>query len=467
MSKINKENLGFLGLDYEIRLIAQFLIDKKFSNNIMDIINPNYFSDEKLRLIVREIKDAFEVHQTIPDIDSLQARLMLTCDNVYTKEFLITQIELIKNVNFNDTTWVQETAMKFCKQQELKKSLFLMQNIVDKGDLNAYDDCEEILKKALTIGQSKDDAENVCDGGEEILADDFRKPIPTTIIGLDEIMNGGLAKTELGIILAPLGTGKTTASTKIANGAKETGYNVLQIFFEDSIKVIKRKHLSCWSGYELNDLSNHKEELLALLEEKSTIGGKLLLKKFSSIGTTVPVIKNYIRKLATTGFIPDLIIIDYIDCVAPSKNYDDINVGEGNTMREIESMIFELDVACWVCCQSNRSGIRSEVVQSDQMGGSIKKAQIGHFILSLARTDEQKDSGHANIGILKSRFGRDGIVLNDCIFNNATVQIEVTDQSGGKTFLQTKENKELKNQERIKEALAKVQSLKQNKNNNE
>ena len=162
MSKINKENLGFLGLDYEIRLIAQLLTDRKFSNNIMDIINPNYFSDEKLRLIVREIKDAFEVHQVIPDLDSLQARLMLSCDNVYTKEFLITQLDLIKNVNLNDTIWVQETAMKFCKQQELKKSLVLMQNIVDKGDLDSYDECHEILQKSLSIGNHKDEGESAC-----------------------------------------------------------------------------------------------------------------------------------------------------------------------------------------------------------------------------------------------------------------------------------------------------------------
>jgi replicative DNA helicase len=460
MSKIDKQNLGFLGLDYEIRLIAQFLTDRKFANNIMDIINPNYFSDEKLRLIVREIKDAFEVHQVIPDIDSLQARLMLSCDNVYTKEFLITQLNLIKDVNLNDTIWVQETAMKFCKQQELKKSLALMQNIVEKGDLNAYDDCHEILQKSLSIGNNKDDGEDVCVGVEKALADDFRKPIPTGIIGLDEIMNGGLSKGELGIILAPFGVGKTTIITKIANSAKNLGYNVIQIFFEDKVDIIKRKHYSCWSGIELNDLSNHKEELVNLIEEKSNSGGKLHLKRFPSDGTTIPIIRNYVRKLISSGFNPDLILLDYIDCVEPSKKVDDVNVGEGNVMRQFETMLNELDLAGWTAIQGNRGSIKSVVVDSDQMGGSIKKGQIGHFLMSIARSFEQKALKLATLAILKSRFGDDGIVLEDCIFNNATMDIVVTDQNGGKSFLQTKEEKEIKNQERIKMALEKAQALK-------
>lgn len=466
MSKINKEDLGFLGLDYEIRLIAQFLTDNKFANNIMDIINPNYFSDENLRLIVREIKDAHEVHQVIPDIESLRSRLMVSIDNEFTRAFAITQLDKVREANLNDTIWVQDTAMKFCKQQELKKSVAEIQKIIDKGDLNAYNDCEEILKKALSIGDNKDDGESVFDSLEDVLSDDFRKPIPTGIKGFDELMNGGLARTELAIILAPFGVGKTTMITKIANSAKDLGYNVLQIFFEDNVKVIKRKHIACWSGYELNDLSNHRDELRELLTRKKTEKGFLKLKKFPSDGTTIPIIRNYIRKQISMGFKPDLVLVDYIDCVEPSKRFDDVNVGEGNVMRQFETMLDELDIAGWTAVQGNRSSIKAEVVESDQMGGSIKKAQIGHFIVSVARSNEQKDSGHANLAILKSRFGKDGIILNDCIFDNSRVQIEIVDQDGGRTFLQSKQDKAEADQKRVVEALNRVQQAKENNNNN-
>lgn len=465
MSKIDKENLGFLGIDYEVRLIAQFLTDNKFANNIMDIINPNYFSDENLRLIVREIKNAHEIHQVIPDIESLRSRLMTSIDNEFTRSFAITQLDNIRVANLNDTIWIQETAMKFCKQQELKKSVFEIQKIIDKGDLNAYDDCEDILKKALSIGDNKDDGESVFDGIGEVLADDFRKPIPTGIKGFDELMNGGLAKTELAIILAPFGVGKTTMITKIANSAKDLGYNVLQIFFEDNVKVIKRKHIACWSGYELNDLANHRDELVEMLHTKKAEAGHLKLKKFASDGVTIPIIRNYIRKEISMGFKPDLVLIDYIDCVQPSKRYDDVNAGEGSVMRQFETMLAELDIAGWTAVQGNRSSIKAEVVESDQMGGSIKKAQIGHFLVSIARSNEQKDSGHANLAVLKSRFGKDGFVLNDCIFDNSRVQIEISDQNGPRSFLEGKQDKAESDQKRVIELLAQVKIAKDNNNN--
>jgi hypothetical protein len=52
-------------------------------------------------------------------------------------------------------------------------------------------------------------------------------------------------------------------------------------------------------------------------------------------------------------------------------------------------------------CKGNRSSIGAELVQADQMGGSIK--EIGHFIVSIAKTLDQKN-GTATMAILKSSF---------------------------------------------------------------
>jgi hypothetical protein len=52
-------------------------------------------------------------------------------------------------------------------------------------------------------------------------------------------------------------------------------------------------------------------------------------------------------------------------------------------------MLAELDIAGWTAVQGNRSSIGAELVQADQMGGSIKE-QIGHFIVSIAKTLDQK-----------------------------------------------------------------------------
>lgn len=455
MSNSKREDFGYLGKDFQVRLLFQILTDRKFADSIMDIMNANYFEDEFFRKIAITIKDAYEKHESVPDMDSLEMRLMDSAKDDIQRTFLLRQLKHVKEANSNDSYWVQERALKFCKQQELVKSVKEIQQIIDKGDIDDYDKCEEILKRALEVGDGKDDGIDVFHDLESVLADDFRKPIPTGIRELDEIMDGGLAKGELGVILAPFGVGKTTLITKIANTAKSTpnNLNVLQIFFEDNPKVIQRKHLACWSGENLNDLKYHKEALTNLAIEKGAEKGQLKLKKFPSDGTTIPHIKQYIRKQIAKGFRPDIVLLDYIDCIQSTKHFKDTWDSEGHVMRQFETMLSELDIAGWTAIQGNRQSIGAETVDSTMIGGSIKKGQIGHFILSIAKTLEQKESGHANIAILKSRFGKDGIVFSDAEFDNGRISINIVEDNGGKTLLESKRDRETNSQIRVNNIL--------------
>ena len=462
MGVINKDNLGYLGVDFQYRLIQQILVDRKFGESIIDILKPNYFEDSFLRTASLKIADNYEEYGVIPDVNSLESMILSTVSNDIDKEMYLEQFNKIKNAELNNGLHTQDTAMKFCKQQELKKSVREIEKIIANGDLNDYYQCEEILKKALEVGEAKDDGEDVFDNIESVLDEDFRDPIPTGINGLDSYMDGGLAKGELAVLLAAFGVGKTTFMTKIANHAKNVGKNVLQIFFEDMPKVIKKKHLACWmeGKYTLNDLSDNFDEVTEVANMRKAQPGKIQLKKFPSDGTTIPHIKQYIKKLISQGFKPDILMLDYIDCVQPSKAFDNEYSGEGNVMRQFETMLAELDIAGWTAVQGNRSSINAEVVDSTMIGGSIKKGQIGHFILSVAKDLDQKENGRANMAILKSRFGKDGIEFRDVIFDNGTVQIDMSeDTSQGKTFLESKEVQKIKDQNRVNEALDSLRRL--------
>jgi len=104
---------------------------------------------------------------------------------------------------------------------------------------------------------------------------------------------------------------------------------------------------------------------------------------------------------------------------------------------------------------THNSAINSTVVESDQMGGSIKKGQIAHFILSIAKGLEQKEAGTANIAILKSRFGKDGMVFEDVVFDNGTIQIEMDAKSSNSvTITQAKDNRKSKGLNKAFDAIA-------------
>jgi hypothetical protein len=86
------------------------------------------------------------------------------------------------------------------------------------------------------------------------------------------------------------------------------------------------------------------------------------------------------------------------------------------------------------------------------MGGSIKKAQVGHVIISVAKTLQQKEMNLATIAITKSRIGKDGIIFENCKFDNEMLEID-TDQSV--TFLGMEEQKEERKRDRIKDLMEK------------
>jgi len=153
-------------------------------------------------------------------------------------------------------------------------------------------------------------------------------------------------------------------------------------------------------------------------EIKDSMENKLILKKLPSDTVTMLQIKGQIRKMIADGIKIDMVLLDYIDCVVPDKNLGDEWKSEGSVMRGFESMCHELDLVGWTATQGNRSSISSEVVTTDQMGGSIKKAQVGHVIISVAKSLQQKEMKLATIAITKSRIGDDGVVFENCKFDN-------------------------------------------------
>jgi replicative DNA helicase len=327
------------------------------------------------------------------------------------------------------------------------------QKIITEGDFESYDKVEGLIREALQVGEVEKGQTDVFDNLDTVLDEDYRHPIPMGITGIDKLLKGGLAKGEIGVILAPTGVGKTTVLCKIANTAFNMGYNVLQIFFEDNPKIIQRKHFTMWTGIEPDNLVLHKDVVMSKITEiKETMKNELILKKLASDSMTMNQIKNQVRKIIADGTKIDMILLDYIDCVLPESSAKDEWKAEGSVMRGFEGMCHELNLAGWTATQGNRSSISSEVVTTDQMGGSIKKAQVGHVIITVAKSLQQKEMNLATIAITKSRLGKDGVVFENCKFNNELLEI---DTESSVTFLGFEGQQEERKRDRVKELLEK------------
>jgi hypothetical protein len=87
--------------------------------------------------------------------------------------------------------------------------------------------------------------------------------------------------------------------------------------------------------------------------------------------------------------------------------------------------------------------------------------------VSIAKTLDQKEEGTATMAVLKSRFGKDGIVFQDIRFDNAKIQIDMGNSKGGRTYSEQKEDKKINQQKAVNDALDRVQQSRDNVMNKE
>lgn len=447
------KNFEYLGSTFQLQLLNQIIVDKEFARSIIDVIQTNYFENKYFKIIIQMVKEYYKKYEHTPSFETLEQITKAELQQESASKIVLDTLGKIQNAPNEGMDFVQEKSKKFCKQQELQKAMVSVQKIIDGGEFENYDKAEQLIREALQVGVVEEGSSDVFSNLDEVLNEDYRHPIPIGIPGIDRLLKGGLAKGEIGVVLAPTGVGKSTMLTKIANHAFNLGYNVLQIFFEDNPKIIQRKHITLWTKIHPDELSIKKDDVLKKVKEvKETMTNKLILQKYPSDTMTMLQIKNSIRKMTADGIKIDLVLLDYIDCVVPDKNLGDEWKSEGSVMRAFEAMCHEMDIVGWTATQGNRSSISSEVVTTDQMGGSIKKAQVGHVIISVAKTLQQKEMKLATIAITKSRIGDDGIVFENCKFDNSMLEI---DTESSVTFLGLEEKQEEKNRERIKDLMEK------------
>ena len=442
-----------LGRDYQLDLFNEIITDPRFGETVIDRLEPTHFNVEAYQKLVTIIKKYYEKHETILNFPNLmtEINIQVPVDQVVLKDQLldtVTEIENRKVTNKN----VQEWVTKFCKLQSLKTVLNEISKKVDRGVVDDYDLIEKKLKDAL-IFKDVEDSITVFHDMENVLADDYRDPTPCGIDGIDELIGGGLSKGELALVVAPLGVGKTTFLSKVAYSGYMSGKNVLQVFFEDKPNSVQRKHYTLMSKISLNELKDNKAAVITKVTKtkekmKTKYGNELFLQKLPADGVTVNNIKNIIKKLNAKGNKIDVLVLDYVDCLSLDKDVHGTEEwsNEGKIMRLLEVMIEEMGVACWTATQGNRASTSVEVVKTENMGGSLKKAQIAHFIMSIGKTLEQKESNVATISILKNRLGNDGMVFQNCLFNNGLLTIDTGEKITAPGFEKQKEQQKINRQ---------------------
>lgn len=443
MGKIAKNNLGYLGVDFQYRLISAFFENPNFFKDMYPIIDQNMFTETYLKAIVGVMKEYYAKYDTTASYDILSIKLR---EKAYTEDDIQCYDEVVDKLKKTSTEGIEEIeelAEKFFKQQNWVRVANEIKRIAGDGDVSKYDDCQRLMEEAMAVGRRTEEAYSPLDNIDDDLSKDSVVTVPTGVGKLDDCLGGGLDKGKIGLIMGGTSFGKTSMTTGFAayeasykcEANNYQGFKVLQIVFEDSNRDINRKYFSRLTQVETRKINESDEtteyvrDTLKNHPDFELIKNNVRVMQLDTGEYTATDIRGVVKKKINEGFKPDVLIIDYFECIEPEKGTTKLAKWdqETKTMRKFEKFAKELDVALWLPTQGNRGSLSSDLVTMDQGSGSIGKQQIAQVVISIARSVEDIKNQKATIAVLKNRSGGAGIVLQGIKFDNGTCTISTDD----------------------------------------
>jgi len=443
--KVDRNNLGYLGDEFQIKLVKCFFEDKKFFTKIEHVIDQNMFTNEHLRRIVAFLKDRYQKKDIVSTYEEIRIIIRDKITDFIGVQFALEMVDTIEKMNLNGIDLVESTSEKFFKQQNLTKAINKAQDIIKKGDFDAYPEIEGLIKNALDYNTKEEFGFGIFDNMEDALSENFRETMTTGCPELDESLGGGIGRGELGLIVAPSNVGKTSlcvglsaaAATQQTRENNYKGYKVLHFFFEDKEGAIQRKYYGNILDIDAMDLSKPDVRPIALerlkeeRDKQSMYKDNVRCERLSDGEYTATDIRRKIDSYKARGFVADMVIIDYFECLKPERDSsmrDSEWSKEGVTMRKLESICNEYNISIWCPIQGTKGSLGADYVGLAHAGGSVSKIQIGHLVLTLAQNDDQKAEGRMNVFVQKLRATKIGRnKFPNVKFNNGTGKFDMSD----------------------------------------
>jgi replicative DNA helicase len=310
--------------------------------------------------------------------------------------------------DMGDIAYVKEKSLDFCKKQALREAL---EKSVELIAQDKYDAVLETMKSAVSVGLSASVGHDFFEDAEARFVKINRNACSTGIPALDEksIMNGGLGKGELGVVVANTGVGKSHFLTAMGSAALRIGKNVVHYTFELTETAVGIRYDSNLCEIPSNEVQDSKEEVLKKYKDMEL--GRLIIKEYPTGTATVNTLRNHLEKLAMKGFVPHLILIDYADIMRSSREYDALRLELKLIYEELRNLAMERSVPIWTASQANRESANSDVVGLENMSEAYGKAMVADVVLSLSRKANEKATGSGRLFVAKNRAGKDGVLF--------------------------------------------------------
>ena len=436
--KDNKLRIPPQNIDGEKALLGSIMLKPDVFHDIVDIIFAESFYSERHRKIFRAMMDLYTKNQPI-DLLSLSSRLKERKDlkNVGGSSYLSEIVEGVPSSanakHYADIVHKKYVLRNIINAAEHVSELGYNENLELE---QLVDEVEKKILEATNVGSSQkfiqikkalneawERLEKLHNNKEEI------RGVKTGFANIDSKL-AGLQRSDLIILAARPSMGKTSLALDIAReSAIKYGTRVGLFSLEMSSQQLVDRMLSAQARVDSWKLRTGKistDEDFSNIQQALGELSKAPIYIDDNSSNNVLMMRSVARKMKKEHGL-DLIIVDYLQLIHPTKNYDSMVNQVTEISRALKGLARELDVPVLALSQLSRAvearGGRPRLSDLRDSGSIEQDADVVMFI---HREDKQKeDSEKTNIAeilIEKHRNGPTGKV--DLYFNEKKTSFE-------------------------------------------
>ena len=402
------ETFQRFGKAFQEKFCHLMLSDRPFCDQITEVLSVDFLDYEYLRVFIKILTEHRSKYKVHPSYEIMETRIRTDCNN-YTKalkEQLIGFYATIKSTDeIPNSQFIKDSSIDFCRKQVLKGAMMKSVKLIKSS---SFDEISKVIEEALKLGTDNNFGHDFIKDFEERYTLTSRDPVSTGFERVDEICKGGLGKSELGVVIAPTGAGKSMVLVHLGSQALKQGKTVVHYTLELQDTVVGNRYDSCISEVPLGDLFQNKKQVLYKIKD---IPGQLIIKEYPTKSASTETIKNHIERLRKKGIEPDMIIVDYADLLRPTRSSKEKRYDLESTYEELRAIAQIYKCPVWTASQTNRSGLNAEVITMEAISEAFNKCFVADFICSLSRTVQDKQANKGRMFIAKNRNGPDGLIF--------------------------------------------------------
>ena len=415
--------LTAFGHNFQIKSISSLMVNSNFLAQIYDILDESHYDNESLKWIIGQCKSYYTEYKKTITLDVFKVRTSGIGNDILKATVVENLKEVFRYMEAPDLEFVQDQTLDFFKNQALKNAIVQSVDILESsGD---YELIKQLVDEAMKAGIEKNIGHEYIHDIEARYSETTRETVATGWDTINELMQGGLGKGELGVIVAPAGIGKSWILQAIAANAVKSGKTIVHYTLELNEEYTGLRYDSIFTGVANQNLKYHKDEVEGAVGK---LKGELVIKYFPTKTASVNTISAHLQRMITLGRPVDMIIVDYADIMKDIGNSTEVRHALGNIYEDLRGLAGEFQVPIWTASQANRSALDEDVIEAQKVSESYQKIMISDFVMSLSRKVEDKVGNTGRFHIIKNRFGPDGITY-PAMVNTNTGKVEIYDST--------------------------------------